>query len=89
MAVERRGGRETRRRGDAAAGRRGGGLRTGQVIGATDRHGGESRGTLYNPQNLLATLYHLLDIDPAATLPDHSGRPQYLVDHRTRIAELL
>jgi hypothetical protein len=67
----------------------GGGFRTGQVIGATDRHGGESRGTPYNPQNLLATLYHLLDIDPATTLPDLSGRPQYLVDHRTRIAELL
>jgi hypothetical protein len=67
----------------------GGGLRTGQVIGATDRHGGESRGTPYNPQNLLASLYHLLDIDPATTVRDHSGRPQYLVDHRTRIAELL
>jgi hypothetical protein len=67
----------------------GGGLRMGQVIGETDRHGGQPRGTSYNPQNLLATLYHLLEIDPATTLPDHSGRPQYLVDHRTRISELL
>jgi uncharacterized protein (DUF1501 family) len=66
----------------------GGGLRTGQVVGATDRHGAEPRGTAYTPQNVLATLYHLLDIDPAATLVDHSGRPQYLVDRPERIAAL-
>jgi hypothetical protein len=67
----------------------GGGLRTGQVVGATDRHGAQPQGTPYTPQNVLATLYDLLDIDPATTLPDHSGRPQYLVDHRTLVAELL
>src|SRR5262249_21537368 len=33
----------------------GGGLRTGQVVGATDRHGGQPRGTPYHPQNVLAT----------------------------------
>jgi hypothetical protein len=38
---------------------------------------------------VLATLYHLLDIDPATTLPDHGGRPQYLVDHRRLVSELL
>jgi len=60
----------------------------GQVIGATDRHGGQPRGTPYHPQNVLATLYHLLDIDPATTLPDYGGRPQYLVDHRMLVSEL-
>jgi hypothetical protein len=67
----------------------GGGLRTGQVIGGTDRHGAQPQGIPYTPQNVLATLYHLLDIDPATVIPDHSGRPQYLVDHRTFVAELL
>jgi Protein of unknown function (DUF1501) len=62
---------------------------TGQVIGATDRQGGQPRDTAYTPQNLLATLYRLLDIDPATTLPDHGGRPRYLVDDRTLVWELL
>ncbi len=67
----------------------GGGLRMGQVIGQTDRHGGRSTGTPYTPQNLLATLYHHLDIDPDTTFPDHTGRPQFLLDDRRKITELL
>jgi uncharacterized protein (DUF1501 family) len=67
----------------------GGGLRMGQVVGETDRHGARAKGRPFTPQNLLATLYHLLDVDPATTFPDHNGRPQYLLDDRTRISELL
>jgi hypothetical protein len=67
----------------------GGGLRMGQVIGETDRHAGRSKGRPVTPPNLLATLYHLLDIDPATTFPDHDGRPQYLLDDREKISELL
>jgi hypothetical protein len=67
----------------------GGGLQTGQVIGATDRDGGRSKGRPYTPQNLLATLYRVLEIDPVTTLADHNGRPQYLLDDREPIAELL
>jgi hypothetical protein len=67
----------------------GGGLRMGQVVGETDRHGGQAKGRPFTPQNLLATLYYLLDVDPARTFPDHSGRPQYLLDDRDRINELL
>ena len=37
---------------------------------------------------MLATLYHVLGIDPATTLPDHTGRPMYLLDDRDRITEL-
>jgi hypothetical protein len=66
-----------------------GGLQTGQVVGETDRQGGRSRGTPYTPQNLLATLYRVLEIDPAMTFPDHNGRPQFLLDDREPIAELL
>src|SRR5262249_12434315 len=38
----------------------GGGLRTGQVIGETDRLGERSKRPPYTAQNLLATLYHVL-----------------------------
>jgi len=67
----------------------GGGLKMGQVVGATDVRGERPKGTPYTPQNVLATLYHVLGIDPAATLPDHSGRPIYLLDEREPIAELV
>ncbi len=67
----------------------GGGLQTGQVVGATDPRGERPKGEPYTPQNVLATLYHVLGIDPATTLNDHSGRPVYLLDDRRRIAELV
>lgn len=66
----------------------GGGFRTGQVIGETDVRGERSRGGNYTPQNVFASLYHHLGIDPAATLKDHAGRPQYLLDNRETVAEL-
>ena len=59
----------------------GGGMRTGQVIGATDRLGGEPVDRPVKFQEVFATLYHNLGIDVgAATIPDLNGRPQYLVD---------
>jgi uncharacterized protein (DUF1501 family) len=67
----------------------GGDIATGRVVGETDRHAERSKGKPYTPQNLLATLYRLLGIDPAATLPDHTGRPQFLLDDRDPITELL
>ena len=67
----------------------GGGLRTGQVIGETDRRGERSKGTPYTPQNVLATLQNVLGIDATTTFPDHSGRPQHLLDDREPIGELL
>jgi uncharacterized protein (DUF1501 family) len=67
----------------------GGGLSMGQVIGATDARGEAPKGGAYTPQNVLATLYHVLGIDPATTLPDHQGRPVYLLDDRERVAELV
>ncbi|MEX0701050.1 MAG: hypothetical protein WD069_03055 [Planctomycetales bacterium] len=43
----------------------------------------------YTPQNVLATLYHVLGIDPSLTLPDLQGRPMYLLDDRRKIDELV
>ena len=67
----------------------GGGLKMGQYVGATDARGENPITRPYNPQNVLATLYHVLGIDPGKTLPDFSGRPNYLLDDRDLIAELV
>ena len=60
----------------------GGGMRTGQVIGSTDRLGGEAKDRPVQFGEVFATLYHNLGLDPnTVTVPDLTGRPQYLVDH--------
>jgi hypothetical protein len=60
----------------------GGGMRTGQVIGATDRLGGEAVERPVTFQEVFATLYHNLGIDARhTTVTDLHGRPQYLVDN--------
>jgi hypothetical protein len=59
----------------------GGGMRTGQVLGATDRLGGEVKNRPVTFQEVFATLYHNLGIDVnTVTALDLNGRPQYLLD---------
>ena len=68
----------------------GGGFKTGQVIGATDRLGGEPTERPVHFGEVFATLYHWLGIDlQNVTLPDLSGRPQYLVDGFSPMKELI
>jgi hypothetical protein len=67
----------------------GGGLRMGQVIGGTDKHAARPTTRPIGPQQVLATLYYVLGIDPATTLADHQGRPIALLDEREPIAELV
>jgi len=68
----------------------GGGMQTGQVIGATDRLAGEAIERPVHFQEVLGTLYHNLGIDlTLTTLTDLSGRPQYLVDGQMPIRELV
>jgi hypothetical protein len=68
----------------------GGGMRTGQVIGSTNRLGEHAQDRPIHFQEVFATLYHRLGIDVnTATLNDLSGRPQYLVDHVQPIRELI
>jgi uncharacterized protein (DUF1501 family) len=67
----------------------GGGMRMGQVIGSTNRLGEVPLDRPIHYQDVFATLYKQLGIDVAtATIPDHSGRPQYLLDRREAIREL-
>lgn len=67
----------------------GGGLKTGQMVGRTDGQAEQPLTQPYSPQNVLATLYHVLGIDPATTIPDHNGRPRHLLEQREPIAELI
>ncbi len=63
----------------------GGGMKTGQVIGATDRIAGEAVSRPVTFSELFATLYYNLGIDVSqTTLTDLNGRPQYLVEENAR-----
>lgn len=68
----------------------GGGMRVGQIIGATDRLAGEATARPVSYQDVIATLYHNLGIDASATtLVDPTGRPQYLLDRGTPLREVV
>ena len=69
----------------------GGGMPTGQVIGATDRIGGEAVARPVTFGELYATLYRNLGIDVGrTTVNDLEGRPQFLVDDNAQpLKELL
>ncbi len=67
----------------------GGGMRTGQVIGATDRHAAYVVDHPVSFQNVFATLYHNLGIDPATAVSDRGGRPMTLLDEKEPIRELI
>jgi len=59
----------------------GGGVRTGMVIGATDRLGGYAAQRPVNQGEVLATVYRNLGINPdIVNIVDPTGRPQHLVD---------
>jgi hypothetical protein len=59
----------------------GGGIRSGQAIGATNRLGEYAAERPVDVQEVIATLYHNLGVDTATTtVIDPTGRPQYLVD---------
>mgnify|MGYP003331914133 FL=1 len=65
-------------------------MRTGQVIGSTNRLGEYAVDRPIHFQEVLATLYHRLGIDVnTTTVTDLTGRPQYLVDHVQPMRELI
>jgi len=68
----------------------GGGMKVGQVIGATDRLGGEAVERPVQFGEVFATLYHNLGIDVSkVTVNDLTGRPQFLVDGYQPMRELV
>jgi hypothetical protein len=68
----------------------GGGFRHGQVIGSTNARGEVPKDRPVHVQHVFHTLYHQLGIDAnTTTLTDPNGRPQYLVEERELIHELI
>jgi uncharacterized protein (DUF1501 family) len=68
----------------------GGGIRGGQVIGATDRLGGDVTSRRVGVRDLLATIYQHLGIDASTLmLRDKTGRPIPALPFGEPIAELV
>jgi hypothetical protein len=68
----------------------GAGIQTGQVIGATDKQGGYPISRATHPNDILATMYHLLGFDPTqTTIPDRLNRPIHLTPEGQIVRELL
>jgi len=53
----------------------GGGVRAGMVYGTSDKHAAYPVSDPVHPSELVATIYHLLGIDPHLTVHDRLGRP--------------
>ena len=67
----------------------GGGMRSGQVIGSTNRLGEYAKDRPVHMQQIVGTIYKNLGLDPmATTVKDPTGRPQYLVDVREPMPEV-
>jgi uncharacterized protein (DUF1501 family) len=68
----------------------GGGLRTGQVLGQTDKHAGTAIERPVHYKDVFATLYHSLGIDARNTqISDQTGRPHFLLDQGEPIHEVV
>lgn len=63
----------------------GGGIARGKVVGATDQIASDVTANPVSPKDVLATMYHLLGIDPHGFMPDRTGRPQPMVPDGTRV----
>jgi hypothetical protein len=66
----------------------GGGLRMGQVVGATNPRGEEPSERAMDSNCLLATIYHRFGIDPNQLQRDRAGRPIPILPECEPIAEL-
>jgi uncharacterized protein (DUF1501 family) len=67
----------------------GGGVARGKIVGKTDRIAGDVAERPVSPKDVLATAYHLLGIDPEATLNDLGGRPNPIGGPGVVVPELL
>jgi hypothetical protein len=67
----------------------GGGVARGRIVGKSDKIAGAVAERPVSPKDLLATIYHLLGIDPETTLSDRTGRPVPLVADGKVVPEAL
>jgi hypothetical protein len=67
----------------------GGGIARGGVVGKTDKIAGTVQDRPVSPKDILATLYHLLGIDPHTILTDRFGRPVPLLAEGEVVTDML
>jgi uncharacterized protein (DUF1501 family) len=59
----------------------GGGMKHGQVIGATEADGGNIKERAVTPADIAATIYRHMDVPLDGVYHDHRGRPRPIVDY--------
>jgi hypothetical protein len=67
----------------------GGGVRGGRVVGRTDARAEKPAEDPYGPEDLAATMYHLVGIDPEEEFYTPDGRPVKIANNGRLIEELL
>ncbi len=67
----------------------GGGIARGNVVGRSDKIASDPLERAVSPKDILATIYHLLGIDPSATIADLQGRPMVIAPDAEVIREVL
>jgi uncharacterized protein (DUF1501 family) len=67
----------------------GGGIHGGRVVGRTDARAERPASDPHGPEDLAATMYHLLGIDPNEEFYTPEGRPVRIVNNGRVIQELL
>jgi hypothetical protein len=67
----------------------GGGLRMGQVVGESAPKGDVPMSSPIGPQDLMATVFHVLGIDLTTQFTSNAGRPVYMIEDGQPIAELV
>jgi hypothetical protein len=56
----------------------GGGIRPGAIYGASDAHAAYPKSDAVTPEDVAATIYHALGIDPETRIEDHLHRPHHV-----------
>jgi uncharacterized protein (DUF1501 family) len=67
----------------------GGGLRMGQVVGESNARAERPKSNPISPQDLMATVFHVLGIDPGLHYYNQAGRPTPMIETGKPIAELV
>ena len=67
----------------------GGGVRGGQIVGASDAVGESPKDRPVSPGDLVATIYQLLGIDPALELKTSDGRPIRITSRDSSVVQEL
>ena len=67
----------------------GGGLKMGQVVGQSNARAEIPHSKAISPQDLMATVFHVLGFDPKMQVVNQAGRPVYMLEEGQPIAELV